>query len=289
MQKGTINYVDCFGVNMLQFHKIDVFIHNEFKNQPLYFLGSTLRGAFGVALKKVVCINPSFECEGCFAANNCLFYEFFEKKNRAHTYRFSVALGSENYDFSLYLFGSAAAKLPYVLSALHKMFYEVGVGVNREKINIEKITCNETIVYENSKFQIENIQTNCIDLDGYRPGLKLTLVTPLRMKSENKLERHSVTLVQILQSIQNRYYELLGKDIAKLAFEPQFNLIKSDMHFLDLSRYSNKQKTKMKIGGLVGDLIIDGLDMQSFELLKIGEIIGAGKQTVFGLGEIKIN
>jgi CRISPR/Cas system endoribonuclease Cas6 (RAMP superfamily) len=38
------------------------------------------------------------------------------------------------------------------------------------------------------------------------------------------------------------------------------------------------------MGGLKGTITIKGLDMKSYEYLKIGEIIGAGKQTVFGLG-----
>lgn len=274
---------------MLQFYKIDVLINKNFKNQPLYFLGSTLRGAFGAALKKVVCINPSFECEGCFASNNCIFYEFFERKNQAHPYRFSITLGPKNYNFSLYLFESATEKLPYVLSALHKMFHDVGVGFNREKIDIEKISCNNKTVYDNGKFQIENIKTNHIKLDAYQSGLKLTLLTPLRIKSENRLARDTVDIKQILQSIQNRLTELKKEEKAKLVFEPKYKILKSDLQFLDLSRYSNKQKTKMKIGGLVGEIIVDDLDAQSYNLLKIGEIIGVGKQTVFGLGEIKIN
>ncbi len=44
----------------------------------------------------------------------------------------------------------------------------------------------------------------------------------------------------------------------------------------------------MKIGGVLGEITYDDIDEKSYQLLKLGEIIGVGKQTVFGLGEIEI-
>ena len=44
----------------------------------------------------------------------------------------------------------------------------------------------------------------------------------------------------------------------------------------------------MKLGGLVGNMRIYGLDEEDFELLELGEIIGVGKQCVYGLGKIKL-
>jgi len=84
----------------MKYTKITIII----KDKPPYFIGSQLRGALGYALKKVTCINPSFKCDGCFATNNCLYYEFYEEKNVFHKYRFDFELGKEFYDFSFYLF-----------------------------------------------------------------------------------------------------------------------------------------------------------------------------------------
>jgi len=273
---------------MLRYIKINIILNKKKQEKPHFFLGSTLRGAFGVSLKKVVCINPSFKCEGCFASNNCLFYDFYESKNKAHTYRFSKELGSIDYDFSLYLFENATDKLPYILSTLHKMLYEIGLGVERKKHQIQSITCNDIKVYEDEKFNLENTKTDTVIVSNPQTKVRLKLVTPLRIKNHNKLERNIVDLKQILQSIQNRLCELKNEEKKKLTFEPHYKLIKSDVKFLDLTRYSNKQKTKMKFGGLIGEMIFDEVDPQSFQLLKIAEIIGVGKQTVFGLGEVKI-
>src|SRR5689334_4844685 len=42
------------------------------------FLGSTLRGAFGHALKQAVCIMPHRDCERCLVAERCLYPYLFE-------------------------------------------------------------------------------------------------------------------------------------------------------------------------------------------------------------------
>ena len=38
----------------------------------------------------------------------------------------------------------------------------------------------------------------------------------------------------------------------------------------------------------MGEATIKKLDKQSYELLKLGEIIGVGKQTVMGLGRVEV-
>jgi len=79
----------------MQYTKISIIS----KLTPPYFIGSQLRGALGYALKKVVCINPAYKCDECFAKNSCLYYEFYES-NEYHKFRFDFELDKEFYDFS---------------------------------------------------------------------------------------------------------------------------------------------------------------------------------------------
>jgi CRISPR/Cas system endoribonuclease Cas6 (RAMP superfamily) len=44
----------------------------------------------------------------------------------------------------------------------------------------------------------------------------------------------------------------------------------------------------MNLGGLMGEITIEGLNKESYEVLKVGELLGAGKSTVFGLGKIEV-
>jgi CRISPR/Cas system endoribonuclease Cas6 (RAMP superfamily) len=44
----------------------------------------------------------------------------------------------------------------------------------------------------------------------------------------------------------------------------------------------------MKMDGIIGEIALTGLDERSYRLLKLGEIIGVGKQTVMGLGRVEV-
>ncbi len=46
------------------------------------FLGSTLRGAFGHALKAIVCLMPHGDCARCFLVDRCLYPKIFETSAR---------------------------------------------------------------------------------------------------------------------------------------------------------------------------------------------------------------
>jgi CRISPR-associated endoribonuclease Cas6 len=272
---------------MLTYHKLDIQLQPS-DSRPHKFIGSTLRGAFGVSLKKVVCINPSFSCEGCFAKENCLFYEFFEEKNRAHQYRFDFALNPQNYDFSLYLFEEATQKLPYVVSAIHKMLTEQGLGKDRQTFGIEKITCNDKTIYEEGTFNLKDIKPQTFTIEELPKSVKLHLTTPLRMKYQNRLLNKKPPLEPLLYSIQNRLSEIKNQPKVKLTFTPHYKEKRADIRFHDQTRRSNRQRTKLQIGGILGEIEYEEIDEKSLMLLKLGEILGVGKQTVFGMGKIEV-
>lgn len=272
---------------MIVYHKLDIRLKPS-QTVPLPFIGSTLRGAFGVSLKKVVCINPAFRCEGCFAKENCLYYDFYERKNVAHPYRFDFELNPRNYDFSIYLFEEATEKLPYVLSAIHKMLTEQGLGVKRETFEIATITCNDKTVYKEGRFELDGITPQ-----QFRPAttgshVTLKLQTPLRMKYQGRLLSQKPPLEPLLYSIQNRLNEIKKLPKAKLTFTPSYKERMAKVRFEDQTRRSNRQKTKLQIGGIVGEISYDEIDDKSLILLQLGEILGVGKQTVFGMGKIAV-
>lgn len=272
---------------MMTYHKLDISLKPS-TITPLPFIGSTLRGAFGVSLKKVVCINPSFECEGCFAKDNCLFYDFYELKNKAHQYRFDFELNPKNYNFSLYLFEEATGKLPYVVSAIHKMFTEQGLGAKRDKFTIDTITCNKKTIYQNETFDLKDIKTKEFEVDELSKKIAIDFVTPLRMKYRGKLINKKPPLETLLYSISNRLAEIKELPKNKLTFTPTYKESSSEVRFIDQTRRSNRQKTKLQIGGIMGYVQYEEIDEKSLILLQLGEIIGIGKQTVFGMGKIEV-
>ncbi len=252
---------------------------------PPQFLGSMIRGAFGVSLKEVVCINPSFDCGNCFAKETCIYYEFFEAKNRFHHFRLDFALEPKNLEFGVTLFNEAVQKYPYILSALHRMLIQKGLGSKREKIEDFMIFNENQIIYD-GEFEKTKLEPKKFVCDKFCPKVKIELITPLRMKREGRfLKPDSLDIKDILLSIKKKRAFYDGED---MRIEDFPKLIVKDLQMVDFSRYSNRQKTKMRIGGIVGEIVVDNLTPQTYELLKFGEIVGVGKLGTFGLGKIVI-
>ncbi|MBD3795670.1 MAG: CRISPR system precrRNA processing endoribonuclease RAMP protein Cas6 [Epsilonproteobacteria bacterium] len=271
----------------MKYHVINVKI--DTKDKPSYFMGSTLRGTFGHALKKVTCINPSYQCENCFAAASCIYYDFYEKPNAFHRYRFEIALGSERFDFGLYLFDDAIETLPYVLSALHQALTQYGLSKNRYKFDNFTISVNDQEVFNGKAFAPLNIQPKQIPTPHFSPNIKIKLLTPLRIKRDNQLLAQTVELEDILRSIYQKEQEFAtGTKAFKLDYTPSYQSLLKALYYKPLLRKSGRQNKTIPVDGLMGELAVLGIDERSYRLLKLGEIIGVGKQTVMGLGRIEV-
>lgn len=271
----------------MNYLKLSIFT-KESDFTPPFFIGSMLRGAFGYALKKTVCVNPTFKCDSCFIKSNCLYYEFYEKSNSLHKFRFDIDLAPKNLNFSIYLFYSAVDSLSYTIATLNKMLTEVGLTKSRFKFEIDRVKSEDRTLFDGKNFNL-NIEPKELKIDNFCPNIELKLVTPLRVKENNRFLRDDISLETILRSINFRIQKLENiESVKKLKFKLKYDFIEKEIEFLDLNRYSNRQKSRMQLGGVVGNLRIYNLDKESFRLLKFGEVIGVGKQTVFGLGKIEI-
>jgi len=254
-----------------------------------YFIGSQIRGAFGYSLKKTVCINPSYVCNNCFATDRCLYYQFYEQKDVFHKYRLDFKLGSLCYDFNLYLFDEDTHQLPYVVSALHTMLTKV--GLTKDRIRYEKfdIYINDEKSFIDNKIKLPQNPIKKFQIDTICQDVILNLVTPLRIKKNNRFLRDdTIELKDIINSIYQRQMQLLGKGYRKFPYEIKGEIVEKNLRYKELTRKSNRQKTTMNLGGIMGEIKIKGLNKECYEVLKVGELIGVGKSTVFGLGKIKV-
>ena len=271
----------------MNYHYIQVKINTD--QQPSYFIGSMIRGAMGYALKKVTCINPSYKCDGCFAQTSCLYYNFYEQKNSFHNYRFEIELGSGKFDFGLYLFNDACDSLPYVLSALQLTLSQNGLTKNNYKFNDLTISVNQKVIFDGKEFKSLDILPKSPKLDTYCPNIKVKLLTPLRIKKHNRFLRDDVEIEDILRSINQKAQEFeTGEKAFKLDYTPSYGTLVKALTYKPLLRKSNRQKKQMNMDGIIGEIAVLDIDKRSYELLKLGKIIGVGKQTVMGLGRIEV-
>ncbi len=272
---------------MFKWIKIGVIIGSP--DKPPYFIGSQLRGAFGYALKKVTCINPSFKCEECFAQESCLYYEFYEQKNRPHKYRFDFELGKEFYDFSLYLFDDATNKLPYALSALQMMLTQNGFGVERKTYKLFDLYIDDKLINKDQNIKIPKESTKTFQIDKICQDITIDFKTPLRVKKNNRLIRDdNIELKDIVNSIYQRQMQLLGLGYKKFPYTIEGQIVSKNLKYKELTRMSNRQKSTMNMGGIMGVIEIIGINKEAYKVLKVGELIGVGKQCVFGLGKMEV-
>ncbi len=126
--------------------------------------------------------------------------------------------------------------------------------------------------------------------------MTLRLITPMRLKFNEalspRLEFH-ILLRNLLRRISLLSYFHCGKELdldfrGLIARAQEIKVQKSNLVWFDWERFSLRQNTKMKMGGLTGSVVFEG-DLEEFlAFLLLGEYVHVGKGTSFGLGKYEI-
>jgi len=286
--------------------------------------GSTLRGAFGHSLKKIVCTLTLKECKKCILNKQCLYSFFFETKysfdikdniNNAspppNPYVIEPQLTNKNifskgddFNFDLIFFGNANNHLPYIIYAIEQIGKN-GIGKkindNYGKFFLKNVIYDENTIYSDNDNEI-NIPTpkkllynsNSNIMLNNNSKIHVFLDTPLRIKFKNQFNNElpfHVLVRAMLRRVSSllNYYGDGEPDINyKQLIQNAQNVKteKSNIKWFDWRRYSNKQKEKMFFGGLLGDVIYEGNLSEFIPLFEFCQKTHIGKQTTFGLGKI---
>ncbi len=286
------------------------------------FKGSTLRGALGHSIKKISCALRRQNCQNCLLTNSCAYSYLYEIKNannqnqparaahRPHPYALipptetkQTYKSGDNFNFDLLLFGSANEYLPHVVYAIQEMG-KSGLGKKNQEpgqFNLEKITHEQKVIFENNHLQAPQTLP-LLSLEETSPAnsiktITVTCKTPLRLKQLNKLQ-HNLPFHLLIRGAMRRCSTLenaYGNGEPKLDYKGlagragDVEITQADSHWVDIRRYSNRQKNSMLFGGIKGQITYQGKNLTEFiPLLKFSEVTQLGKQTTFGLGQIKI-
>lgn len=287
------------------------------------FKGSTFRGVFGRALKKVVCALTRRECDVCLLNQKCVYALVFEtpvsgKSGDSRmaatphpfviepplTFKTHFPAGS-SFDFSLLLIGDANNYLPYFIYAFEQMG-KIGVGrkINnrRGRFLLEKVKNNGATIYASDSRKLDMNRANkklCLQSpkipDNKNIGIKLTMETPLRLKFYNKLQAelpfHVLVraMLRRVSSLMNAYGDgepaLDYRGLVKKAED--IKITENRLSWYDWKRYSFRQDAKMLMGGITGSVTYEGNIGEYLPLLEFCEKVHLGKQTTFGLGKIQ--
>ncbi len=179
------------------FARYDFTCRLETDSQLPPYKGSTFRGVFGRALKKVTCALKQQECTTCLLNKNCVYVQIFETPVSSNSNNFRMAspphpfvieppMTTESYfpagtcfDFSLLLMGEANNFIPYFIYAFEQMG-KIGIG--------------RKIKGQRGRFLLENVKRDG-EIIYSSHNQKLVMTSPvekLELKSQKQsFERHS--------------------------------------------------------------------------------------------------
>ncbi len=285
------------------------------------FTGSTFRGAFGHALKRVVCALKHEQCSRCLLIDRCVYAKVFETSpggglptgpSPPHPFVIEPPLSGdrgfrrgESFVLGLLLFGEAAELLPYFFYAIKQMG-EAGIGRrlngHRPRFSLESITSRGIILYQTWTDCMSSASAERMELDDFLRGRercnKVTVVveTPLRLKHDNRLQGE-IPFHVLIRAALRRIADLsnhFGDGEPPLDYSGlvrragTISTVHSDLEWTSLRRYSNRQKRTVSIGGVLGSMTYQGELGEFLPVLKYCERVHMGKATTFGFGKIRV-
>ncbi|MCS7180808.1 MAG: CRISPR system precrRNA processing endoribonuclease RAMP protein Cas6 [bacterium] len=299
----------------LKFSIINFSLSPENELNLPFFRGATIRGALGYAFKKNICIKKEIVCKECNLIQDCVYIKLFEPKiknknekveeiPRPYVIEFpnerkNLYKTGEKFQFNLILFGEAIQYFPYFFLSFIELG-KTGLGKYREKFYIEsvfqKYPTEKNIFKIGNEFmekiEEKNFEIECKDIK----SIKIKFITPTKIKNEGRfiqVPEFSVFIKAILRRVsqilyfwcdykeKNNFSEIL-EDAEKV------KIGRCSLKWIDYKRYSTRQKTTMKMGGILGEIEYRGNIGKFYPLISAGSYIHIGKNTSFGLGKYLI-
>jgi len=291
-------------------------------------LGSTLRGAFGGALKDVSCTVRHRNCEICLLNTACNYTVLFEPqtdKSAPRPFTFQIPVPPLNpklsvddslrlrikkggiVPFGLTVFGTnALARLPYIIYAVGLMA-QTGLGMPRKEFCLQEVKTAGAAIFDAEQQNAPRYapqQTTLRDLCEKRLAglyvqdrLTIRFLSPVWLREDGRLVEkpaffHLVKF--LLKRLKNiaAHYSLTSFDLDEtelLDRSREIGVIGESLWRHDFEFYSNKRGRKEHQAGILGEMTVAGKDLDLFlPLLAAGEVLHIGSKTSFGLGRYEI-
>jgi len=311
-------------LNALQKIHVGAFEFNLKARDPLVlpaYKGSTLRGGFGYAFKKVVCALKNQDCPACLLKEKCLYSYVFEtpppantrimRKYKAAPHPFIIEPPLERqriykpgaeFQFGLILIGRAIDYLPYFIYTFDELG-RTGIGKGKAGFDLVSVNCNGDQIYDSQTKTLKPIDIPQPGVERSLPfslqpsALCLSFLTPTRIQYNEHLtldlEFH-ILVRNLLRRLSLLYYFHCNGDPSNWDFKgmiekaKEVKVKKENLRWYDWERYSGRQETRMKMGGFVGEITFEGEIEPVIPLIRMGEVLHVGKGTSFGLGKYEI-
>ncbi len=210
--------------------------------------------------------------------------------------------------FNLVLIGRALEYLPYFIYTFEEIG-NIGIGKDRGKYSLKTVEVLNSdklphqVIYDSNSKTVKSFECppQIISFPDSQASdnkyLSLTFLTPTRISYNNALtgnpEFH-ILVRNLLRRLSLIAYFHCDVDMTHWDFRGIIEMAKevkvkqNSLRWFDWERYSARQNTRMKLGGFIGDITFEGNINPFMSLIRVGELIHAGKGTTFGLGKYEV-
>lgn len=293
--------------------------------EPLHlneYSGSMWRGVISKALWEIACTTQRSDCTNCPYLSQCAYPKLFDCPGSSVNWGIQshapggwliepnltdnkVIQPNTPHYFDFVLIGEAQQHVMLAIEAIKRGFYK-GVGPRRARCLLNKVyLLREDLPEKEAECMFDGTlnvitpQAHYIHIPPLLDSSPLTiqLLTPLRLKTDNKLIGPREFRAELFLKAAYRRITLLAKTsnchLATEWFDRVDTSLKNIemtdlcLHWQDWVRYSSRQKTKMNLGGLVGSFKLKGELAPAWPILYLSQWVHVGKSTAFGLGKIQ--
>ncbi len=319
----TIEPAATYPLPAIPYLRLRMTLRAEEPASPPPFQGSMLRGAFGHALRRAACaMGAAQACESCLLRHACVYPRIFQPSvegepppflrgidQAVRPYVFEPLGGpgrlepGDPLQFDLLLLGQAVDLQAYAILAVERMA-RTGLGAGRARFRLIEAEAVDPGGSPRRLFAAGSPPSTVpapplLPQPAPLPSgpLVLRLETPLRVKTRDCLNDRprfrDLVFNMLRRVLEIAHFHVPGARIDwsfrdLLARADAVRVVASDLRWHDWQRWSQRQQASMKLGGLVGEMVLDG-DLHPFsDLLRTAEIVHVGKGATFGLGKIAI-
>lgn len=291
----NINYsIIKFDIKFLQDSKLNV-------NKQ-----SAIRGIIGNTLINENCIMEPDKraCKDCLFNDKCIAQNIFSPKIKNGAVEEGVSpfviicddkrefiKKGDIMSFAMIFFSNTISYIPILIRAIKSAGKTLGIERNKFKL-ISVFNDKQDEIYDGEiiKPQFVNIKYLQEYID-YRLSISndisiIKIINPIRFK-KNKKFNDDLLEEDIINLIKRRLITLATLEERELEIQGDYaiEIKRKELKWEEFNRYSNRQSSKMSLGGVTGLIELGEISEDAKKLLIAGELIHIGKNTSFGLGD----
>lgn len=278
------------------------------------YAGSALRGAFGHALKRSVCVTREKDCKTCALYRSCAYPAVFETPapESHRLQKFSQIPNpyviepppwgertyqvGDSFSFHMVVIGQALRHLPLIVHAWQRALAR-GIGPASGTATLQTVWhClpdADACIFDAQTGALSAHTEQLPPAPPEQEQATLQLTTQVRLQHNGKpLRPNQVTPQRLLVGLVKRA-ALMAEFHTPHAFELDFHALadkaasirqQHQLVWRDWTRYSSRQQQRIKLGGVIGSWQLSGELAPFWPFLHLGQWLHVGKNATFGLG-----